>query len=49
MSRKGEFALSKVVGLLLILLAVITLVLFVYFLRDKIKEVVEIIMNVIGI
>jgi hypothetical protein len=49
MNRRGEFALSKVVGLLLILLAVITLVLFVYFLRDKIQEVVEIIMNVIGI
>lgn len=47
LNKKGDFALSNVAGLFLVLLALLVLSLLIYFLRDKIKELVEIILNFI--
>ena len=47
--RKGEFALSKIAGLILILLAALVLILFMYFLRDKITELVGTIKDILRI
>jgi len=45
--KKGKLILSKIAHLILLLLAAIILVLFIYFLRDKIKEFFEVIFNVL--
>ena len=47
--RKGDFALGNVTGMILILLALIILILFVYFLRDKMKEAIDAIIQVLGL
>jgi len=47
--KKGEFALSNVAGMLLILITVITLLLLIYFFRDKSKELVSLIKEFIGL
>ena len=47
--KKGEFALSNIAGLLLILLAALVLILFIYLLRDKIKEMIDIIKSIFGL
>ena len=49
MKKKGDFALSNTAGLLLILLAALTLILFIYFLRDKIGEILEILKSFFGV
>lgn len=40
--RRGVFALSKTTELILVLIALIILVFFIYFLRDRITDYVEI-------
>ncbi|MBU2639183.1 MAG: hypothetical protein KKG75_00580 [Nanoarchaeota archaeon] len=47
--KKGEFALSNVAGLLLVLLAALVLILFIYLLRDKIKEMIDIMKSIFGL
>ena len=47
--KRGEFALSNVAGLLLILLAALVLILFIYFLKDKVQEVLGILKNIFGV
>jgi uncharacterized membrane protein len=49
MNKKGDFALSKVASLLLVLIALFALILFIYFLRDKIKEVAETLLGILRI
>jgi len=41
LKKKGIFALTKTVELLLVLLAIIILVFFIYFLRDKMQFFAE--------
>lgn len=41
--KKGVFALSKTAELILILLGLIVFVFFIYFLRDKIMEFVNVV------
>ena len=43
--KKGMFALSKTAEMILILLALIVLVFFIYYLRDKVMEYVEFILG----
>lgn len=47
--KKGNFALSNVTEMILILLALVVLILFVYFLRDKIKEAIDAMIQVLGL
>lgn len=47
--KKGEFALSNVVSLLLVLLAVLAIFLFIYLLRDKIKELFDVMLGIFGL
>jgi len=45
--KKGEFALSRVAGLILILIAAFVLILFIYFLRDRIAGLLDILKNIL--
>tara|TARA_Y100000310_G_scaffold333692_1_gene411745 strand:- start:1009 stop:1155 length:147 start_codon:yes stop_codon:yes gene_type:complete len=45
--KKGEFALSKISSLILVLVAALVLILLIYFLRDKIKEILELLLDVL--
>ncbi len=45
--KKGKIVLDKVTNLILIFLAAIILVMFIYFLRDNINDFLEVIFNVI--
>ena len=47
--KKGEFALEKVVNLILILIAVLAIILFIYFLRDKINELDKVVLDLFGL
>jgi len=47
--KKGEFALSNVAGILLVLIGFLILILLIYFFRDKIKELIEMILGVFRI
>lgn len=44
--KKGKLVLDTTANLILILLAAVILVLFIYFLRDKIKEFLGVIFGV---
>tara|TARA_Y100000034_G_C6635837_1_gene277782 strand:+ start:419 stop:565 length:147 start_codon:yes stop_codon:yes gene_type:complete len=46
--KKGEFALSNIVSMILILVATLAIFLFIYFLRDNIKELIEIVFEFLG-
>jgi hypothetical protein len=43
--KKGEFALSNVSGMLLILVSTLAIVMLIYFFKDKIYELKDIILG----
>ena len=45
--KKGSFALSNVMALLLVLLGLLVTVLLIYYLRDQLKEMAEMILGVL--
>ena len=47
--RKGEFALSNISSMLLILIATLIILLFIYFLRDNIKELLDVVFEFLGV
>jgi len=47
--KKGDFALANVSAIILILLGLIALILFIYFGRDRMKEYLDVILNLLGI
>lgn len=49
MNKKGGIAINKTIGMILVLLALMTLVLFTFFLKDKGVEIVEVIKNLVKI
>ncbi|MBS3157398.1 hypothetical protein J4442_04500 [Candidatus Woesearchaeota archaeon] len=47
--KRGNFALSNIASMLLILLVIFALILLVYFFRDKSTEMVKLIKELLGV
>jgi len=47
--KSGNFALSNIASMLLILLVIFALILLVYFFRDKSTEMVKLIKELLGV
>jgi flagellar biosynthesis protein FlhB len=43
--KKGSFALSHTAEMILILIGLILLIFFIYFMRDKIMEVIDVVLE----
>ncbi len=48
-NKKGDFALTNVSTIILILIGLILLIFFVYFLRGRLKDYIEVLLDFLGI
>jgi len=44
--KKGKLAMDEIIKILLVLIGLILLIFFIYYLRDRMKEFIEVIFNI---